>query len=413
MGQGLGRNSPVQLTLGKENYCALIERHGQWIRWRVASKCSCVKLPSMQPDIHCSICGGRGYLYSFQNDQIIFESVMQKTNDDVLEISDSNVDCELVKVYDFNGKSYTNAEKLNSFIYLNEKVNQKGVYYTVVLRKKNIKTLNNAVAIKNNLGFYTVPGLKNLKGNIEGIYYESPSDIISIGKIVDGAGLEYSPEEFRLDTFVIKNKTENVEIDGKIETKVIPITEPVTVENVEYLPPFIFALLNQNLNKFDNQMMLELQGDAVVTFPYECNVSNDDILTVLAGTYTNKEVLMRTEFETDTVGVYFVNDIVSCSGIINGKYVEYEQGKDFILVGTNKIKWLETNESNYPEIGESYSITYHVFPTYKVLKEIPQIRTSENQRFPKKAVVKLFTTYSENIGINKQNINQKGIQGSF
>lgn len=63
---GLQRGSPVQLTLSKDNYVALIERHGQWIRWRTAQKCSCVQPGSMQPDIHCKICGGRGYTYTYQ-----------------------------------------------------------------------------------------------------------------------------------------------------------------------------------------------------------------------------------------------------------------------------------------------------------------------------------------------------------
>ena len=69
MGQGLGRNSPVVLTLGKDNYCALIERHGQWTRWRTASKCSCVNSSSMQPDIRCKICSGRGIIYSYQEEE--------------------------------------------------------------------------------------------------------------------------------------------------------------------------------------------------------------------------------------------------------------------------------------------------------------------------------------------------------
>ena len=29
MGQGLGKNSPISLSLGKESYEAMIERHGQ------------------------------------------------------------------------------------------------------------------------------------------------------------------------------------------------------------------------------------------------------------------------------------------------------------------------------------------------------------------------------------------------
>jgi hypothetical protein len=42
MGWGLGRNSPVVLSLGKANFEAMIDRHGQWVRWRVARKCPCL-----------------------------------------------------------------------------------------------------------------------------------------------------------------------------------------------------------------------------------------------------------------------------------------------------------------------------------------------------------------------------------
>ncbi len=414
MGQGLGRNSPVQLSLGKDNYCALIERHGQWIRWRTAAKCSCVKMPSMQPDIHCPICGGEGVVYSFQKDQIVFENVMQKGSGGILELGEDKRDCNLVRVYDFDGNNYENAEKLGNYVYLNtDRLKNKGTYFTVVMRKKTVRTLEKAVAIKGDDGFYTVPGLKSGKPNIDGVYYSASGDIIKIGKITDADGREYKAFEFRLDTFLIKPEMKTETADGIETVTEIPIAEPVTVENVEYVPPFVFALLSQNLSKADMQAMVDVQGDAVVTYPYECDVANDDVLTVLAGTYTNKEVEARTAFETDTLGVYFVYDIVSCTGIVNGELFEYKQGRDFILVGTNKIKWLEDTAAAYPEVGEGYSITYHVLPTYRVVKQIPQIRTSENQRFPKKAVVKLFTTYSENTGVNRQENGRDGIEGSY
>ncbi len=407
MGQGLGRNSPVQLTLGKDNYCALIERHGQWIRWRTAVKCSCVKMPSMQPDIHCSVCGGEGVIYSFQKDQIVFESVLQMNDSGILEVGEDKRDCELVRVYDFDGNTYENAEKLGNYIYLNaETIKNKGTYFTSVMKKKTVQSVEKAVCTKGDDGFYKVSGLKSGKPNIDGVYYTASGDIISIGKITDSIGNEYKAEEFRLDTFLAKRKENTEESENELP-------EVLTAENVEYVPPFIFALLNQNLSKADMQAMVDVQGDAVVTYPYECDVANDDVLTVLAGTYTNKEVNARTAFETDTLGVYFVYDIVSCTGIVNGEVFEYKQGRDFILVGTNKIKWLEETAVAYPEVGDGYSITYHVLPTYKVVKQIPQIRTSENQRFPKKAVVKLFTTYSENTGVNRQEIGRNGISGSF
>lgn len=415
MGQGLGRNSPVQLSLGKDNYCALLERHGQWIRWRSAAKCSCVKYGTMQPDIRCKICSGRGFTYTYQKDQVCFETVMDKNGKGILTVSDNNSDCELIEVYDINGNRYNNASKFEVFISLNTNaLLKKGVYYNIVMRKKTVQELPAAIVKNTGMGYYSVPGLTSQNAKVEGVYYKASGDIISIEKIIDSAGNEYQPTEFRLNQFRIEPKKETVinEETGEEEEIEIPISDPVTVQNVKYIAPFTFALLNQNLSKADLQMMVDYQGDAVLTYPYECDVSNDDVLTVLAGSYTNKEVMIRQNYETDTIGVYFVYDVVSCTGIVNGKQIEYKEGVDFILVGTNKIKWLETGD--YPDEGDTYSITYHVLPTYKVVKDIPQIRTSENQRFPKKAVVKLFTTYSENIGVNRQSIeNKEGHSGSY
>ena len=73
---GLGKNTPIQFSLGKSNYEALIDRHGQWLRWRIAEKCSCVKGITMQPDIHCKFCAGRGYTYTYLKNMISYSIVM-------------------------------------------------------------------------------------------------------------------------------------------------------------------------------------------------------------------------------------------------------------------------------------------------------------------------------------------------
>ena len=412
MGQGLGKNSPVQLSLGKSNYEALIDRHGQWMRWRIAEKCSCTKGITMQPDIHCPYCAGRGYTYTYLKNQITYTTLLLFNNDGILELEDTlqMKQAELLELYDQKGKRYLNAKKNCNFIYLNTTdIPPKGTYFTAVMRKKLVVTLESATAEKNNMGYYTVPGLTNSRTNIEGIYYEAPSDIINIGKITDGAGIEYKATEYRLNQFRIE-PTKEPETQEEI-----PITEPVTAENIEYIKPFIFVLLSQSLSKADERSVAEVNGDAVCTFPYECDVANDDILTVLAGTYTQKDIICRSKLETDTIGADFVYDIVSVKGIIEGEEVEYKQGIDFILVGTNKIKWLD-NYENQPEVGEGYSITYHIMPTYRVVKQIPQIRTSENQRLPKKVVVKLFSAYADKAGVNVQKNNEitkKGINSSY
>ena len=408
---GLGRNTPIQFSLGKDNYEALIERHGQWLRWRISTKCSCVKPGTMQPDIHCKFCAGRGYTYTYLKDIISYSVVMLFNSDGILEL-DNTIQikqAELVDIYDQKGNKYPEAKKNCNYIYLNtQNIPEKGTYFTVVLRKKLVQTLYSAIADKNDMGYYTISELLNSKRNVEGLYQTASSDIINIAKITDAAGIEYKATEYRLNQFRIEPT-----IDPDTEEE-IPITEPVLVEGVEYIQPFIFVLLSQNLSKGDAKAVEESNGDAVCSFPYECDVSNDDILTVLAGSYTQKDVICRSKLVTDTIGADFVYDIVSVKGIIDGEEVEYKQGTDYILVGTNKIKWLENAEIS-PEFGEAYSITYHIMPTYRVVKQIPQIRTSENQRLPKKVVVKLFSAYADKAGVNVQKNNEitkKGINSS-
>lgn len=411
MGQGLGRNSPVKLTLGKDNYCALIERHGQWVRWRIANKCSCVNKNSMQPDIHCKICKGRGYTYTFQKSQIGFSTAMNDGSN-IFEVEERFKDSDLVEVYDLTGERY-DAEKLGNYIKIfPTKPITKGSYFTFVFRQSIIKVLDKIQVNTFKNGYYEIPNLVNLQPTVDGVYYNAKSDIVSIEKITDANGVSYQPLEFRLNMFRIENQKQIVtdSVTENEKEEILPIELPLTLEKVEFIQPFIFALLNQNLSKSDLQQVIDYQGDAILTYPYECDVSNDDILTVLAGSYTNKEVLVRQDYETDTIGVFFVSDIISCSMIVNDKEVFFTEGKDFILTGTNKIKWIGDNS---PSEGDAYSIIYRVLPTYKVVKDIPQIRTSENQRFPKKAVVKLQTTYSESVGINRQEIYSKGFEGAM
>jgi hypothetical protein len=77
---------------------------------------------------------------------------------------------------------------------------------------------------------------------------------------------------------------------------------------------------------------------------------------------------------------------------------EYREGVDFILVGTNRIHWIGENK---PEIGAVMSISYQYRPTYRVAKNIPQLRTSEDQRIPRKVILKLFAAFQESRRLNQ------------
>jgi hypothetical protein len=393
MGYGMGKNTPIILSFGKSNYEALIERHGQFIRWRIAMKCPCTDKHTRQPDPACPHCGGLGFRYSYQPQILITEEVMVSDDTNIVEVPEEYAGCALDKVLDYGGREYL-AKKFGTFITL-EKSPAKGAFLTVIMTMETVKTLEKSDCENAGGGYYRVNGLRYRKDGIEGIHYTAPADIIRIGKITDAGGREYEASELRTDLFHIVQHTETVEVEGVEVVRGIPITEPLAVSGVEYIPPFVFALFSQNLSKEDSEIMTEIKGDAVLTFPNSCDVSEGDILTALSGTHTQKEVMKRTDEANDTIGAYFVTKIVSCIG----KTREYKEGDDFILVGTNYLRWLCKDA---PDREDSYSITYQLCPTYKVVKNIPQIRTSENQRLPKKAIVQYYGTYGEQRRANQQ-----------
>lgn len=394
MGTGLGKNSPVQLELGKENYEALIGRHGQWVRWRTAAKCPCVKENSMQPDIHCPKCGGLGVIYDCQKKAVVSQTVMVRDISGIIELDAEFENCPLTKCYDNAGRIYENATKTGTFVMLNTPVLPvKGTYVTAVMVQDIMQTVESTTAESTGSGYYRVSGLRSSRMKTEGLFHTAPGDIESIEEVKDEEGNSYEIGEIRQDCIYVNPR--EVEDEETGETIEVAPPETLIVKNVKYIPPFTFVILNQNLSKSDAQAMQENNGDAVLTFPYAYDVAIDDVITVLSGTYTLKSVLSKKEADYDVIPAYFVDEIVSCIG----KDREYIQGTDFILCGANYLKWLC---NDCPEDGEGYSLTYKVFPTYKVVKSIPQIRTSENQRMPKKAVIKLYDTYGEKRGVNKK-----------
>jgi hypothetical protein len=316
----------------------------------------------------------------------------------IIELDSEYADCPLTRVYDNSGAEYPNAIKRGSFIMLNaSELPCKGVYITAVMTRKVLNSVKNVLfsAVGNN--WYRADCLRVSRTKTEGVYHTVPCDIEKITGIKDTAGNEYKAAEIRQDCVYIPPIVVEKADEETGETTKMEIVPPdtLTAESIEYIPPFTFVILNQNLSKSDVAVMQENNGDAVLTFPYAYDVSNDDVITVLSGTYTQKSVVAKKDADYDVIPAYFVDEVIKCVG--NER--EYISGTDFILCGANYLKWLC---DDMPEEGEAYSITYRVFPTYKVVKAIPQIRTSENQRMPKKAVIKLYDTYGEKRGVNKQ-----------
>lgn len=394
MGQGLGKNSAVVLSLGRENYEALIERHGQRVRWRVAHKCPCSDTRNGQPDIHCPRCAGLGVVYSLQPSYEYIMTALVQDATGIVELPLDATDARLVSARDKNSAPLVASKKGRYLVLDDAALPDKAEYITVRLEDKCVQRIDEVLPCvlraKTERGaYYTVEMLQSERSTIEGVDYTSPCDIVAIDVITDCTGerIEYSACEFRLNGFYLEASRDD---DGNP----IELPDYLYVHGVEYVRPYTFALINQNISDADKTLIDRLAGDALLIFPYCYNVAQDDVITVLTGSYTKKSVLTKQEKE-DILPAYFVDRV----DYLASDAREYEQNKDFFLVGTNRIVWVADDA---PNAGEAISVSYAVFPTYKVIQAVPQVRTSENQRLPKKAVVKLYDTYGEARGVNRQ-----------
>jgi hypothetical protein len=380
MGWGLGKNSPIVLSLGKGNYEAMLDRHGQNVRWMVSRKCTCQASPlSNNADPDCPLCGGSGERYDFQREYI--DSIRLRSHGGYVELPDDNEDCEVIQVFDAMGRSYA-TEKTGTYVKLSNPVRDinNGEVVEVVFKQSIIRRIEEVQLQSIGNGFYRIPGVQSDRSNIEGVTYTAPGDIITIDTILDSQGKGIAIGEYRCDMVLIDDKEE--------------VMLPITAFGVRYIKPFKFFVLSQDLTEEDKKIIDAHEGSALLTFPYKYNVSENDVITVLSGTQTKKIALKRRyEAKDDRIQEFFVHSIPYLATSLR----EYQEGIDFIMVGTNKIHWICEDP---PEANTTMSITYQYFPTYRVFMSIPTLRTSEDQRIPRKVVLKLLSGFNESRKIN-------------
>jgi hypothetical protein len=373
MGYGLGKDSPIVLSLGKSNFEALIERHGQYVRWRIAKKCPCV-MENNRHDIHCPKCGGDGIIYDYQRE---YTDILRATvRDNIITLPEEYGGAEVVEAYNARGEKFTFC-RYGNFIQITGDAIPNNELVDVRVKVPIVKRLENVTLENTGGGYWRVPGILTAPSKLEGVFYQAAGDVIAAGGLKDVENNPVNILGFRRDMILA---------DSAAET--------LTAASVDYILPFKFIVLSQELSKEDQALANAHNGEAVCTFPSMYNVSENDVLTVLSGTQTHKIVLeKRGDNLEDTIREFFVAEVDS----VETKTAIYTEGVDFALAGTNKIHWL----GSQPEAGEMMSITYRYYPTYQVAREIPMLRTSEDQRIPRKVVLGLFSAFSEAKKVNR------------
>ena len=378
MAQGLGKNSPVIISLGRENYEALIERHGQYVRWRCARLCPCTAKGTNYQDLHCKKCGGTGFLYGYQ--RAYTGTLRLQAINGFVELPEENAQCTVEKIYNYAGVSLAFLQSGRYLELIDPPVPlTRGELLDVVFTDSLVATKAEAKLTRICNGVYRVNGLQVTPSTIQGVYYTPFCDVVKIGAVKDADGADISVISYRKDCVTVADTID------------VPV---LYAEHIEYIKPVKFIILSQNVSKATLELLNKHQGDAVCTFPYYYDVSEGDVITVLSGTVTQKQTLIKSNDSAEDVLLeYFVEDIISLESLDT----VYQKGVDFILTETNRIRWIG---SNRPVKGTHLSVTFTYHPTYRVVKNVPSLRTSEDQRIPRKVIVQLLSNFQEKSGVH-------------
>lgn len=359
-GYGLGKNSPVKFNLGQDNYEGLIARHGQRVRWRQAVKCTCIQ-KNGRPDLKCTACGGEGWRYQFQK---TLESTISApaVENDLLELS-SPLNGEIKTVTNYAGIEVEIIGRYGSFVRLAPGSVHRGDRAELAVVVDLVSEHSQLKLTYAGHGRFVAIGFKG--------------DIIECESVLLATG-ESLP--------VLNVRRNSVLVDGdSIQFGSLAYGNPKVL-----IPP-VFAIVGLQMKQPDARFLESVGGNASMTFPAAYKVGEGDVITALSAHRVGKVLLTHGD-GMDVIPDYFIDS----AEYIESASKRYSPGMDFDLWGDNLIRW---RDGRAPAVGETIFVMYQSCPTYRVLQEFPNVRSSENLDLPRRVALSLLSTYSPRKGV--------------
>lgn len=355
MAAGLGKNSPIQLTLSRENYEALILRHGQYVRWLQANKCTCL-LRSGRPNPTCKKCGGDGLFYNFQLTKNLYSKPCKAIDGYALVDDSEFVNNANIKEVYVNGKEITD--------------------YTVdygVIASPQISKIDSVTCH----GSTSREKTKNVflsKVDKDGKIWAFTDDFI-----------QCETTKIYPDITSVSFNNSQIQIE-KLSRNYIHLKDEISdnalAAKVSYIMPEKFLIHGQTKDEVTQNFLSKCGGDTSMTYPYEFDIAKDDVVTLLFAVKLEKTIITASGTDCDTLPEWFVSDIISIESF-DTKY------SNFVLYDRNKIKWI--NPDTTPSEGIKLSVVYRYCPSYRVIAHAEHdVRSAENQLLPKMVALKLI-----------------------
>lgn len=352
MAYGLTPNSPIQLQLSRENFNAMIGRHGQYIRWMSSQKCPCIK-DNRKVDAGCTICHGSGEIYSTITEcEEIVSAVVEI--DGYVRVPNNE---GIIWIRDSYGNDLTITGYCEDYAHV-----------TGVLKGQTVLIKYNETIKASGTGTATYIGNKTFMANIP-----------------------FTTETGEIQSELLSVSTEEAVTIDSIYRNYFTIEEDAWTVDLDvsytYVIPLKFAILSQNLKEDARKYLVEKGGDCMMTFPQKWPVFENDFIIALNADTEKRHVFVATGGEYDLLPDYYILSVDKCYSKRTGVLHEFVYGTDFILYKGQRIKWISLNK---PTADEVVSINYRYNLVYTVLGDYPAPRTSENNYFPRRVMLKKY-----------------------
>ncbi len=363
----------------------IIDRHGQWVRWRKAKPCP-NRTETGQHPLKCNICHGRGEIYEFQRYEMVFG---ERSPHGLKSIYAGEED--LIRTWK---NPITKVDRV--IRYIHEKQGGNKVIPVISHDRETIR-----------IG--QIPEENAYPSSYEHLYVDYEIDTwmektetinIVAGQIVIHTESLMPAESLKRNSFNVTIEITNIiSISGSVPYEVqgftgntIYLTEPALVDDTiiihyNYIYPHKFFIEPIGPD-FRNELAWPIQaGDAIGICSQTYEVGMGDIVVSLTQLNRISEIIVRGSGTIDQLPYY---DIESISGDIyaDDKQV-YRKNQDFDLYDYNKILW----KGNMPSPGTRYSISFNERIAYRVYSQNPEINSNENKRLPKRLHLRKLEKY--------------------
>ena len=365
MARGLGKNSPIKIRLNRQNYHALIARHGQPVRWMKARPCTCV-MANNRPDPNCSTCAGDGWRYDYPR-SVIETDYARVTAKNVITLPKEHNPVSVEAVWDTSNAGYDVKSFSGRKITISGKRTPENYESLKVSFTHSFEREADYSGVYQGSGVIDVPSLYTR--TLHGTY----------AKFITGVVSGVTPTSF---------------VDARIH---FTPPDPEPAKNTKYRlrlkvsDPHTFVILGQSIRRVDQQWLQAMGGDALAVVPASIDVGPNDVMTPLIAEVVDRTNLTKRNGVLDTLPAYYVKRVPR----IDTQSAVYAEGTDYVMWGRNQVRWITTP----PASGTTLSVEYVYCPTYRVLQEQPNTRSSEGQLFPKRVALKLMTGRSRRDGL--------------